>query len=122
MIKVSRESKVNRYNIYQYNLNYLYAYFTIFLFILTFNTVHLFGDHFFSSDFNRLLLLQKRIVRILAKVLFDAHTNPIFKEFQLLKFEDIYIFQLGIFMYKYSRDLLPKKFDDMFPRINEIHD
>ena len=24
-------------------------------------------------------------------------------------------------MYKYSNDLLPKKFDDMFPRINEIH-
>ena len=73
------------------------------------------------SNLNRLVLLQKRIVRILAKVPSDAHTDPIFKEFQLLKFEDIYFFQLRIFMYKYSNDLLPKKFDDMFPHINEIH-
>ena len=49
----------------------------------------------YPSNLNRLVLLQKRIVRILAKVPFDAHTDPIFKEFQLLKFEDINLFQLG---------------------------
>ena len=75
----------------------------------------------YTSNLNRLVLLQKRIIRILAKVPFDAHTDPIFKEFQLLKFEEIYFLQLGIFMSKYSIHSLPKNFDDMFPRINEIH-
>ena len=75
----------------------------------------------YTSNLNHLVLLQKRIIRILAKVPFDAHTDPIFKEFQLLKFEEIYFLQLGIFMFKYSIHSLPKNFDDMFPRINEIH-
>ena len=35
----------------------------------------------------------------------DAHTDPIFKELRCLKFDAIYLSQLG--MFKYSNKLLP---------------
>ena len=35
-------------------------------------------------------LVAKRIVRIISKKGFDAHTNPLFKSLMILKLEDIY--------------------------------
>ena len=76
----------------------------------------------YPSNLHRLVLLQKRIIRIISKVAYDAHTDPIFKELRCLKFDDIHLFQLGMFMFKYSNKLLPQTFDDIFLRINEIHE
>ena len=34
----------------------------------------------YSSNLNRIVLLQKRVVRIINQEKFDAHTDPMFKE------------------------------------------
>ena len=47
-----------------------------------------------------LFLAQKRIVRCIADAEFYAHTTPLFKKLQLLKFEDIYKYVLCIHMFK----------------------
>jgi hypothetical protein len=52
----------------------------------------------------------------LARVAHDAYTDPIFKELRCLKFDAIYLSQLG--MFKYSNKLLPQTFDKIFLRIN----
>ena len=44
----------------------------------------------YLTQLRRLILLQKRIVRIISKKGFDAHTNPLFKNLMILKLEDIY--------------------------------
>ena len=44
----------------------------------------------YLTQLRRLILLQKRIVRIISKKAFDAHTNPLFKNLMILKLEDIY--------------------------------
>ena len=46
----------------------------------------------YPTNLNRLILLQKRIVRIVNKKPFDAHTDPLFKDLKFLKFVDIYFF------------------------------
>ena len=56
----------------------------------------------YSSNLNRIALLQKRVVRIINKEKFDAHTDPIFKELKILKLHDIYLFHLGKFMYLFK--------------------
>ena len=43
----------------------------------------------YQSNLNRIVILQKRIVRIISKVKFDSHTDPLYKELNILKFHDI---------------------------------
>ena len=53
-----------------------------------------------SSHLEPLRVAQRRSVRIISRVDFRAHSSPLFANLGLLKFDDIYKFQLGIHMYK----------------------
>ena len=48
---------------------------------------------------NRLLILQKRIIRIICNESFLAHTSPLFIDLIFLKFPDIYKYNIGTYMY-----------------------
>jgi hypothetical protein len=50
----------------------------------------------YASNLTRLVILQKRIVRILNNSSFDSHTNLIFKNLRLLKFHDLRKLQIII--------------------------
>ena len=52
----------------------------------------------YSSNLSRLVILQKRVVRILNNSRFDARTNPIFNTLKLLKFNYICKLQTAQFM------------------------
>ena len=58
---------------------------------------------------------------IIYKVSFDAHTGVLFKEQEILKFSDIYLYQIGKFRYLFKRSLLPNYFRDMFTLASQIH-
>ena len=49
----------------------------------------------YQSNLNRIIVLQKKIIRIISKVSFDAHTGVLFKEQEILKFSDIYLYLIG---------------------------
>ena len=75
----------------------------------------------YSSNLNRIVLLQKRAVQIVDKQFFGAHTTPIFYKHKILKFEDIYLLQLGKFMYLYQQKLPPDCFEGLFSYVSQIH-
>ena len=75
----------------------------------------------YQSNLNRIIVLQKRIIRIISKVSFDAHTGVLFKEQEILKFWDNYLHQIGKFMYLFKRGLLPNYFGDVFTLASQIH-
>ena len=75
----------------------------------------------YSSNLNRIALLRKRVVRIINKEKFHAHTDPIFKELKNLKLDDIYLFHLGKFMYLFQNNLLPRPFGNLILRTNQVH-
>ena len=52
---------------------------------------------------NRLLLLQKKSLRIIYHSAPLSNTYPLFVNDRLLKTNDLYLFHLGQFMYKYSK-------------------
>ena len=56
---------------------------------------------------SRLVVLQKCATRLISNTHYLAHTNPLFNQFQLLKLNHIYTFQLLVFMYRTKHDLLP---------------
>ena len=64
----------------------------------------------YQSNLNRIIILQKKIIRIISKVSFDSHTGVLFREQEILKFSDIYLYQMGKFMYLFRRSLLPNYF------------
>jgi len=70
---------------------------------------------------NRLFILQKRIMRIICKTHYLAHTESLFQECKVLNVYKINSYSIGIFMYKYCMGLLPRLFDNMFVIQNEHH-
>ena len=70
---------------------------------------------------SRLVILQKRIIRIINKSHFNAHTDPIFKDLGILKFNDIHLLQLGQFIYSCKNSFLPLRFNNNFSQSNQFH-
>ena len=71
-----------------------------------------------GSENNRVSKLQRRAVRIIRKESRLSHTDPIFKELNLLKINDIYRLQLLKCYVKYEHYSLPKYFDVFNLRLN----
>ena len=70
---------------------------------------------------NRLLLLQKKSLRIIYNSATRSHTDPLFFENKILKVQDLYSFQLGQFMYNYNNKALPNIFHTMFLKNDSFH-
>ena len=73
------------------------------------------------SNLNRLLLLQKRALRIINFTDFDAHTDPLFLKHKTLKVKDIYFHQLGSLMYQSIFGTLPTPINSIFIRNFDVH-
>ena len=75
----------------------------------------------YPTNLNRLTVLQKKAVRIVASKPFDAHTDPIFKDLQILKFNCIYRFHISKILFQVKNNLLPQAFTSMFSLNNQLH-
>ena len=64
-----------------------------------------------SNNVHRIEKLQKKAMRIILYSRPLEHTEPLFKAFNLLKFNDIYTLKLLNFFYKLSNNSLPPYFD-----------
>ena len=70
---------------------------------------------------DKLLLLQKKSLRIIFNLHTRAHTDDLFFDNKILKIKDLYLFQLGQFMFNYNTNSLPNIFADLFLRNNLFH-
>jgi Reverse transcriptase (RNA-dependent DNA polymerase) len=75
----------------------------------------------YESRLHRLVILQKRALRIIAGVPSFTHTRPIFSDLKLLNIEQIKTLQVGEFMYRYEHGLLPQVFRGFFRLGTEVH-
>ena len=73
------------------------------------------------SLLDKILILQKKILRIICNAPIRSHTDSLFLEHKILKIKDLYLFQLGQFMFKYNNNSLPRIFDSMFPQNQSFH-
>ena len=69
----------------------------------------------------RKLQLQKKAIPIITSSHYIAHTDPLFGMTKLKKLEDLYKYQLGIFMHKVTYSQLPQNMSSMFLRTDNIH-
>ena len=59
-------------------------------------------------------VLQKRILRTINKVKYNTHTDPLFRKSEILKLNDLYVYNMLIFMFEYCHNKLPPSFQPMF--------
>ena len=62
----------------------------------------------------KIFILQTRCMRFITFSNFQEHTTPIFKDFKILKLQDIIKFNTSKLIYLYYKDQLPLKIKDIF--------
>ena len=68
------------------------------------------------SQMDRLLLLQKRIMRIICNENWLAHTDQLFHSKKVLKIYDLYNLRLGCIMYQLNQNELPRALTLLFSK------
>ena len=66
---------------------------------------------------NKVILLQKRAIRIIFKSDYLEHTNPLFKDLEILKCTDQYIVTLSGMLWDYDHKKLPSSLSTWFTKI-----
>ena len=74
----------------------------------------------YKTNLQRIIILQKRVIRMVNKSYYNAHTESIFKKLNLLKFLGIHLIHLGQFMFSFKNAILPRKFENIFTINNQI--
>ena len=74
-----------------------------------------------KSNTNIILHLQKKAMRICTGSHYLANTDPLFHQLNTLKVNDINVIQTACFMYRFSVNLLPSNFNDIFSYNRNIH-
>ena len=64
---------------------------------------------------------QKKAIRLISNVGYNAHTQPLFKQHGILQLRDLYTLHINKFMFQLDRKLLPSSLQNMFTLNNEIH-
>ena len=75
----------------------------------------------YKTTLNRLIVLQKRIIRVITKFCFDAPSAPLLHEHNFHEITNIYMLQTGLFMFSFKKKLLPVGFHDMFSSSSQLH-
>ena len=75
----------------------------------------------YPSNLNRILYLQKRIVRIICGAEYLAHTAPLLRTLKILDIFKINAFFVACLMYSYHNNLLPDTFNTTFVTNRQVH-
>ena len=75
----------------------------------------------FKTHLNKLVIVQKRVLRIMFNRKYRDHTEMLFRESRILNINQLYIYEVCCFMYRYCNNKLPSVFDSMFSRIYNVH-
>ena len=70
---------------------------------------------------HKLIVLQKRVIRICSGAHFRAHCEPLFGILGTLPLTKLVSFKTGVFMHKLQHDILPSVFLTYFITQNKIH-
>ena len=75
----------------------------------------------YKSYFQKLFVLQKKIIKVMTFNKQTAHSTPIFATIQLLKIDDIRQLQLLTFVYDCLNKLAPTYFHHYFVKCSQVH-
>ena len=80
-----------------------------FIYLFWTNGIIIWGNTY-ETTLKPIFILQKKAVRIITFSKLDSYSSPLFKSLGLIKFFDIALFQIAIFIYKFHNNVLPVAF------------
>src|SRR6218665_1543207 len=90
------------------------------------NPYLLYGNTVWSSNYNSrtrcLVILQKRIIRIIARLKYFDHSHESFINLSIMKFKHINTYTTGLYTYKSLYNLLSPATIKLMTTINEVHE
>ena len=66
--------------------------------------------------------LQKKAIRAITHLYYNAHSKPSFKDLQLLSLDDSFKYKVASLMWDFDHDNLPTAFSTLFSKRNNDHD
>jgi len=69
-----------------------------------------------------LILIQKKIVRIIAGASYNEHSEPLFKKLKLLKLPDIYRLQISKYVLSFLHHIVPTQLNTIFNISKDTHE
>ena len=82
--------------------------------------VHVWGSAY-ETHLRQLMTLQNKIVKLIAGVPRRTNADALYVKLNILPLKKLYVYNVGLFMYKYDNDMLPELFADMFTPVCKIH-
>ena len=82
--------------------------------------IHVWGSAY-ETHLRKLKILQKKVIRIISGVPPRSHTDPLFSDLKILKFNNLYRYYVALFMYKLTLGKLPNIFP-MFVLNSHVHE
>ena len=58
--------------------------------------------------------LHKRAIRVINSASYNSHTEPLFKQSQVLAFKELYIYETMLFMHGHFNEMVPSSLSEMF--------
>ena len=83
--------------------------------------IHVWGKAY-DTHLRHLMSLQNKVVRIIAGVPPRTHVESLYADLNIMPLKKMYLYTVGLFMYKFNNDMLPEMFVDMFAHVSTIHD
>ena len=75
----------------------------------------------YRSHLKQVSILQKKAIRCINKLYYNAHTEPLFIRNKILKLDDLYTFELSKFMFDCINGILPTQILEYFTTNATIH-
>ena len=82
--------------------------------------VHVSGSAY-ETHLRQLMTLQNKIVKLIAGVPRRTNADALYVKLNILPLKKLFVYNVGLFMYKYDNDMLPELFADMFTPVCNIH-
>ena len=81
---------------------------------------HIWGSTY-KTNLKRLAILQNKALRIISYMKPRSSAEPLYKELNVMKFDNINTYLIGNFMYRYSKEKVPELFYSFFIKNQDIH-
>ena len=75
----------------------------------------------YNTHLYHLIKMQNKAVRLITGVTPRTNTDPLYAALNIMPLTSLYMYAIGLFMYKFSNEMLPELFANMFIHVDEVH-
>ena len=86
--------------------------------------LELYANNNTQGQLNTLMITQNKILKILQFKKRNTETNELYKEFEVLKLQDLHMFNICCLVHKVinNREILPQAINTLFTQNSQVHD